>query len=397
MTAASPTRPPALILGSGITALGVQRVLGQAGIPYLTAHRTDPLLTRSRWYRPLPGTGGPTDGDLEGWLRTSGLERAVVFPCSDRWVVAAAALDPGLADRFPASVPSLDSIETLVDKGRFLTLLRELDVPHPWSRTLEDPSELDQVPDHLFRDAFLKPRDSQRFMARFGVKAFRVQGREDARRRLEELGAGDSAGLLIQDYVPGPPSNHYFLDGFVDRGGTLRSLFARQRLRMYPPDFGNSSFMKSIPLDRVEPAARHLRRLLEAAGHRGIFSAEFKLDERDGVFRILEVNARAWWYVEFAARCGVDVCSQAYADALGEPVPTVTEYRAGRRGVHPYYDYWAIRNERLAGRFSVADWARAWTGAFQPVFRWSDPGPAVSDTAKLLMRMMRRRLKRGDR
>lgn len=376
----------------GITALGVQRVLGAAAILYYTADRTDPVLTRSRWYQPLPGTGVPSDTGLGRWLRESGLEGAVIFPCSDRWVVATASLDPELADRFPASVPSLECVETLVDKGRFLAVLQELDIPHPWSRKVEDPAEIDQVPDHRFRDAFLKPRDSQRFIARFGVKAFRVQGRDDAKRRLEELGAGNSRGLLIQDYVPGPPSNHYFLDGFVDRGGTVRSLFARQRLRMHPPDFGNSSFMKSIPLARVEPAASALRRLLAAVKHRGIFSAEFKLDERDGVFRILEVNARAWWYVEFAARCGVDVCSQAYADALGEPVPTVTDYRSGRREVHPYYDYRAIHNERLAGRFSAVEWVREWTGASQPVFRWSDPWPALSATAELVIGKLRRRL-----
>jgi len=47
-----------------------------------------------------------------------------------------------------------------------------------------------------------------------------------------------------------------------------------------------------------------------------VFSAEFKFDERDGLFKILEVNARPWWYVDFAARCGVDVCRMAYRDAL---------------------------------------------------------------------------------
>ena len=60
--------------------------------------------------------------------------------------------------------------------------------------------------------------------------------------------------------------------------------------------------------------------LLARVNYRGIFSAEFKRDARDGQYRILEVNTRAWTYVEFASRCGVNVCEMAWQDALGLPV-----------------------------------------------------------------------------
>ncbi len=89
---------------------------------------------------------------------------------------------------------------------------------------------------------------------------------------------------------------------------------------MFPLDFGNSTCMVSVAADEVAPAVASVERLLAHVGYRGIFSAEFKYDERDGLFKILEVNARPWWYVEFTARCGVDVCTLAYRDALGEAV-----------------------------------------------------------------------------
>jgi len=60
-----------------------------------------------------------------------------------------------------------------------------------------------------------------------------------------------------------------------------------------------------------------------------VFSAEFKFDERDGLFKLLEVNARPWWYVDFADRCGVDVCGMAFRDALGEEIEPVTGYKLG--------------------------------------------------------------------
>jgi len=190
--------------------------------------------------------------------------------------------------------------------------------------------------------------------------------------------------MMLQEYIPGPPSNHYFIDGFVDRFGVVRALFARQRLRMSPPDFGNSTLMVSVPLSDTDNASAALRTLFADIDYRGIFSAEFKRDPRDGVFNLIEVNARPWWYVEFAARCGVNVCKLAIGDALGEPVETISEYEVGRRCVFPYYDLQAVRAEFSAGRLGLMGWARSWLGAYQPVFRWSDPLPAVGEVAALI-------------
>jgi predicted ATP-grasp superfamily ATP-dependent carboligase len=178
------------------------------------------------------------------------------------------------------------------------------------------------------------------------------------------------------------------VDGFVDRAGRLNATFARRRLRMHPPDFGNSTYMVSVARDRVADAIATIQRLVERVGYRGIFSAEFKYDDRDGLFKILEVNARPWWYVEFAARCGVDVCSMAFRDALGLRAKPAGAYRVGRACVFPYYDYGACRELSRQGQLSLWEWARSWLMAEQPVFRWSDPLPAVIETSRGLGRRL---------
>ena len=184
--------------------------------------------------------------------------------------------------------------------------------------------------------------------------------------------------------MAGPPSNHVFIDGFRDGDGVVRALFARRRLRMYPPLFGNSSSMRSVAVQEVREAADHLTGLLRHVGYRGVFSAEFKQDARDGRFKLLEINTRPWWYVEFAARCGVDVCSMAYRDALAEPVESIDTYRTGVECVYPYMDYFACRELLRSGELSLGEWLRSWIGAVQPVFRRDDPWPAVRATVGIL-------------
>jgi predicted ATP-grasp superfamily ATP-dependent carboligase len=290
-----------------------------------------------------------------------------------------------MRERYPASVAPLEAVDTLVDKSRFRATLERLGLPQPRTHDLSSLEDLERVSDDLLASSFLKPVGSQEFFARFGVKAFMTTGRPDARAKLATC-IGEGFEMMLQEYIPGPPINHYFIDGFVDRDGVCRARFARQRLRMSPPDFGNSTLMISVPLPDVAEAADTLDALFADICYRGIFSAEFKRDERDGQFKLIEVNARPWWYVEFAARCGVSVCELAVQDALGRKVDTIARYEVGRVCVYPYYDREAVRVERAAGRLSARDWMRSWVGPYQPVFRWSDPLPAAGEIAHILLR-----------
>jgi D-aspartate ligase len=386
-------RNKALVLGSGITLLGVIRALSEAGVDVFALPEADMPARRSRWYRAGPRVLSGVRPETLAQVLIGIPRRTVLFPCSDQWALAIAALPAELRNAYPASVAPLDALELLIDKTRFRAALEELGLPHPATRTLASVADLDALPDSRVRGSFLKPAHSQEFFGRFGVKAFPIAEREAARRRLATAIEGGFE-MMLQEYIPGPPANHYYVEGFVDRAGIMRALFARRRLRMSPPDFGNSTLMISVPLAEVGDAPATLKSLFTHIGYRGIFSAEFKRDERNGVFNLIEVNARAWWYVEFASRCGVNVCELALRDALGESVDTISSYDVGRRCVFPYHDLDAVRADLSAGRVGVVGWARSWIGPFQPVFRWSDPAPALGEIASLIGERIRRRRSR---
>ena len=376
-------RPRVLALGSGITLLGVLRTLSEIDADVMALPDADRAARRSRWYRSAPRPFIGVNADTIAQRLESLPSPTVLMPCSDFWARTVAALPAEVRARYPSSSAPLSALDLLVDKGRFGAALDRLGLPHPRTRKLTSIRDLDAFSETVLGTSFLKPVQSQQFFARFGVKAFMISGRTDAYARLEQC---DAAGLemVLQEYIPGPPTNHYFIDGFIDRDGIVKALFARQRLRMSPPDFGNSTMMASVPLSDTSAAIETLKTLLSDIEYRGIFSAEFKRDERDGTFNLIEVNARPWWYVEFAARCGVNVCDLAVRDALGQSVPMISTYAIGRRCVFPYYDLQAVRAEMSAGRLGIFGWARSWLGPYQPVFRWSDPVPAVGEVVKLI-------------
>jgi D-aspartate ligase len=388
---------PAVVVGSGLGALGALRLLHRAGVPVYSLSVQPSLESHSRWFRPLPGANGALAAGvpLARVLEGSPLEHGVLIPCSDSVVSAISELPPALAGRFPSSTPSAAAVTQLVSKAKFAILLDSLGIPHPRTVVVDDPSDLERFADAEFAQLFLKPVDSASFVRSYGVKGCHVRDLADARARLAHVHA-DGHRVVVQEYVPGPGSNHFFLDGFASTGGQVRALFARQRLRMHPPDFGNSSHMISVPLADVEPAARSLQAILASIRYRGIFSAEFKVDARDGAFKILEINARVWIYVEFAGRCGVDVCTMAYRDALGLPPEGHPAYHSGVRLVSPYLDLNAARDAWLQGQLSPGSWLRSWIGAQQPTFHWADPVPALRDWCDILRGLLRRARRRGS-
>lgn len=373
---------PVIVLGEGITALGVLRAFGRKGIPvHAPCGRKDPM-RHSRFFRPLPGfvpangKGLAADaGQLAEALLASGFERAVLCACSDHFCAAVAALPAALRERFMTCMPSAATLAVLQDKGEFAGLLERIGVAHPFTRVVRRPEDVDDIDGS--RELFLKPRDSQRFFKTFGVKAFRVASAADARQRLTET-AAHNLEMVLQEYIPGTADNHYFIDGYRDRTGTVRVAFARRRLRIFPPDFGNSTAMVSIAPEEARQAIDDLERLLVASDYLGIFSAEFKRDPRDGVYRILEVNTRPWWYVDFAVRSGADVCELMYRDALGETLPTLAPYQVGSRCIYPYYDLHALKHLRRQGvRYPWPRWGSELWGAKQPIFALDDPLPGI--------------------
>ena len=398
--------PPiaAIVVGREQTGLGALRSLRLAGIPAYVACPRGDLVCRSRWYRPTPGATwwdgnlGPQAYDI---LAAMPLERAVPIPCRDDAALWVSDIPHGpLADRFPVCSSSRATLQILQDKSRFGEFLAGTGIPHPRTFTIRGRDDIAAIPFDDLDRVFVKPSDSQKFLHSTGVKGLWARDRESFEaiwRRLD----GKNLAVIAQEYIPGSADQHYFIDGFRDRNGVLTALFARRRVRISPPDFGSSSYCVSIPMREVDAALPGLTELLTRLQYRGIFSAEFKRDARDGSFRVLEVNTRAWWYVEFATRCGVNVVEMAWRDAQNLPVTTASsDYATGVGCVNLRNDLVTVFGRSVAARTPLSLALRQWRRGYFNVFRWDDPLPGLQvawQRVRSVLVWKLRRLLTGDR
>jgi predicted ATP-grasp superfamily ATP-dependent carboligase len=132
---------------------------------------------------------------------------------------------------------------------------------------------------------------------------------------------------LIQEYIPGG-GEALGVSVLFNGSAEPRAVFVHKRLREYPITGGPSTLRESV----ARPAAAELAvRLLQALGWYGVAMVEFKVDPRDGVPKLMEVNPKLWGSLALALAAGVDFPALLYRLAVEGDVPTVTEYRVGVR------------------------------------------------------------------
>lgn len=391
-------RTPVLIFGAHIAALGVLRVLARHRIPTYVVDDTTNVIVRSRWYRPAERTLAETSdpAELAEYLESLSIDRAVLIACSDQWALAVAGLPADLRRRFPASIAPHAAIEQFVDKDRFRALVDRLDIPRPGTIPIHEPADLDRATDEDLANGFLKPTESHLHNRQFKTKGFFVETRDEATRLVERA---RDAGItfMLQEWIPGNMSKTFLIDGFVDRHGEIRAMVARRRVRMDPPRLANTCSDVTIPLSDLDACMPALHTLLTAVEYRGIFNVEFKFDERDGGFKIIELNPRPFWLIGHIERAGVDLPSMSYLDAQEQSVPAPPPYQVGRYGMYEILDATAIARAWSHMRRPEGPVVMPWLRGDRALFWFRDPMPALGGIGQIVGRRVGRVLERTSR
>lgn len=102
--------------------------------------------------------------------------------------------------------------------------------------------------------------------------------------------------LILQDYIPGDDSRLFDAVAYCDVNGRLKMLsFAQIGLQEHTRAMvGNAAVLINgrNPFGGTERLAAQIKEFLEGIGYRGFAELDLKYDERDGSFKVLEINAR---------------------------------------------------------------------------------------------------------
>jgi predicted ATP-grasp superfamily ATP-dependent carboligase len=132
---------------------------------------------------------------------------------------------------------------------------------------------------------------------------------------------------LIQELIPqeGPGYGASFL---LDERGRVKASFVHKRLREYPVTGGASTLRESVRRDDIRDMAQVL---LNALNWFGVGMVEFKVDPRDNIPKLMEVNPRFWGSLSLAVQAGVNFPYLLYRMSRGENFKPVEHYQIGKR------------------------------------------------------------------
>jgi predicted ATP-grasp superfamily ATP-dependent carboligase len=207
-----------------------------------------------------------------------------------------------LPGRVRIPIAEMDKIRVAADKESAIAFARSVGVPTP--TVFAEPSEVDRFP--------------------VVVKAAHGSGVVRYVNDAEELARAFSPTSTIQEFIPGTGYGFFAL---FDRG-IEKAVFMHRRVREYPVTGGASTAAESVYDERL---LDHGLTLLRALGWHGVAMAEFKRDDRDGEYKLIEVNPKFWGSLDLSVAAGVDFPWLAVRLALGEDFPAVVEYELGRR------------------------------------------------------------------
>lgn len=179
---------------------------------------------------------------------------------------------------------------------------------------------------------------------------------------------------LVQEFVPGHRSI-VDVPMVLDDGDHVASMVSN-RIRQFPEN-GPNCFGKAIVDEELREGAVAL---MESIGWHGACLVEFKIDERDGRAKLMEINPRSWGSTYLGVVSGMDFPHLLYRVAVGDDVEPTTEYRTDRKARH------LLPADLLAPFMSDdrADDLRRWIlDFFDPTVRYyfpdrGDPLPAVA-------------------
>ncbi|OPY37226.1 MAG: carbamoyl phosphate synthase-like protein [Methanoregula sp. PtaU1.Bin006] len=201
-------------------------------------------------------------------------------------------------------------------------------IPCPETFFVNDADDIKKIIDELAFPVIIKPSRSA------GAKGLEyISKSEDLIRSFEK--ANKIYGeMLIQELIP-PGGGAFGFEGLFNKQSELRAGFVHQRLREFPITGGSSTFRISVDNPEIEELGA---RLLKKMGWYGLAMVEFKVDPRDNIPKLMEINPRFWGSLPLSISSGVDFPFLLCNLAIDGDIPPITEYKKGVKARALFYE-----------------------------------------------------------
>src|ERR1700687_3298963 len=390
--AADPELTGAVILGGTHGALAVARSLGRKGVPVVLVTDHHPLPKLSRYVRRCFGWPGALSPQAADWLISFAtghdLQNWLLVPCADAEVKCVAEHLARLRTVCSVVSSGWPDLQKVCDKQLLAKTAAAAGIAFP--RDYRVRSEDDAARVEVQFPVVLKPAMRMERNAFTASKAWRANSRDEFRQLYRE--AASQVGLdnvVVQELIPGGGEAQFSYAALWHGNAPIAEMTAG-RARQYPIELSYTSpFVEVVDNYAVRIAGR---KLLSSIGFDGLVEIEFKFDARDGTYKVLDVNPRAWSWLALCEDAGLNLPVLMRDIVLGKALEPA-QARDGHAWLHLSRDIVVATQLVLRGDLNVGEYFGTLRRKLScAAFAWDDPMPGILELPLTLCRIVGRAL-----
>jgi predicted ATP-grasp superfamily ATP-dependent carboligase len=225
-------------------------------------------------------------------------------------------------------VPDYEVLIRTIDKYESVKVAEKIGFPCPKTFLPRSIHETEAVCDELAYPVILKPRFGS------GTGICTIKNRNELARRL----GSSSSFPVVQEYIPGDSNQVIYV--LMDKNhAPISTFYYRTHRRILPKMLTAPSAAESASLPEI---SGRVVELLQELRWIGPAFAQMKVDARDGIPKLMEINGRLSQCEWICIEGGVDspfLTLKVYRD---DDVPAVRGYEKGKVFLSPFEDFLAL-------------------------------------------------------
>ena len=160
---------------------------------------------------------------------------------------------------------------------------------------------------------------------------------------------------IAQEWIPGNVRNLCTFGTIFDENSEPKAIFTARRLSVMQSKQIHQGITTYLVSERIPELIKPSIQFMKDIKWQGIAELEYKFDERDSKFKLLEINPRIWSWTRLPAACGVDFAKIYYDLLCGKDESPVFEFRTGVTYLRSITDMYSSLYKFTAGEVNLKD------------------------------------------
>lgn len=364
----------AIVIEGHVQGLSNTRSLGELGIPVYVLDVVHCLAQHSKYctkYFQCPNFRSnkfvqflidlAKNEHLEGWF---------IIASNDHIVENLSLHANELSKYYKMLVPTKEQLYQIIDKAKLMQIATTCGTHIP---NTYDINTIDRTKD-LTYPLLIKGREGLSFYKATHQKAIQVDNEEELLSATKEISLLTS-DVMIQELIPFDKQNRVVSFTCFSINGEIQTYWMGQKLREHPIKYGTATMSESVLIPEVLDEATPL---LKTLNYTGICEIEFMRDNRDGYYKLIEINPRTWLWVGLAKYCGIDYAKimYRYANNIEQHYPR--SYQVGIKWRNAVTDFVFGWQAILQKHVTLAEYCKSLSGkCVHAIWSWKDLVPGL--------------------